>query len=102
MAELEVAQALAPGTSDRIQYDPATTKSHRQFGVKQKTAFAIMALIAVLGLIFFITGLVLLVKSQSTKSETHERSEGDNREDDEIGKCAFSAEAKRGGENTML
>ncbi|XP_022779081.1 uncharacterized protein LOC111320683 isoform X1 [Stylophora pistillata] len=56
-----------------------------------------MALIAVLGLIFFITGLVLMVKSQSTKSETHERSEGENREDDEIGKCAFSAEAKRVG-----
>ena len=63
----------------------------------------IAALIAVLGFIFFIIGLVLLVKSRSAKSETHKTSiEGDIREDDEIGKCAFSAEAKRVGESTIL
>lgn len=98
MAEIEAGQALAPGTSDKIQYESTTKKRHKLFRVKRKTAFVIAALIAVLGFIFFIIGLVLLVKSRSVKSETHKTSiEGDIREDDEIGKCAFSAEAKRVG-----
>lgn len=103
MAEIEAGQALSPGSSDKIQYESATKKRHKLFRVKRKTAFVIAALIAVLGFISFIIGLVLIVKSRSAKSETHKTSiEGDIREDDEIGKCAFSAEAKRVGESTIL
>lgn len=63
----------------------------------------IVVFIVVLGFIFFIIGLVFLVKSCSVKFEIYKISiEGDICEDDEIGKCVFLVEVKCVGESIIL
>lgn len=103
MADYEAATALSPGTEDKMQPDSAAKTSCKRYRVKRKTAFAIAAVIAVLGLILFIIGLVLIVKSQSVGTEKPTvSSEQDGFEEEEIDKCSFSAEAKRVGQWTEL
>ena len=94
MAESEANEMLPPESGVEVEEAKRKTSSQR-FKQNRKIAFAVAVAIAVLGIIFFIIGLVLIVKSRS-KGEKSSEIQGDENSDAHD-KCAFSAEAKRAG-----
>ena len=98
MAESEANEVLSPESElNEVEVERVSRKTTRcrRFKRNRKIAFAVAVAIAVLGIIFFIIGVVLIVTSRSEgnkSSETH-RDENSDVHDE----CAFSAEAKRAG-----
>ena len=106
MADHEVTEALSPenalngaenadGFKVEVEKDSAETTSSKRFKRNRKIAFAVAVVIAVLGIIFFIIGLVLITQSKREGKKSFE-SEKDA-SNDVLDECAFSAEAKRAG-----
>jgi len=100
MADKEVAESLSPGNGlneDEVEVEQVSTEKTKfqRFKRNRKIAFAVAVVIAVLGIIFFITGIVLIAKSKSgeKKSMVTERDAASDVSDE----CAFSKEAKRAG-----
>lgn len=97
MADYEAGEALSPGTEDQGQKDSTSKTSYKRFRVSRKVAFVVAGVIAVLGLVLFIVGVVLIAKS---KSEGEKHPAVSNEQDKEqVDKCSFSAEAKRAGQS---
>ena len=68
----------------------------------RKVFFAVAGVIAVVGLILFIVGLVLIVKSRGEGKKHPVSSEQENDNDNPVDKCSFSSEAKRAGERSIV
>ena len=107
MADHEVTEALSPGNAlneaenagsyeVEVEKDSAKTTSSKRFKRNRKIIFAVAVVIAVLGIIFFIIGVVLITQSKSEGKKSLE-SEKDTSKD-VLDECAFSAEATRAGE----
>lgn len=95
MADHEADEALSPGSEDEGLKDSATKTSFKRFRVSRKVAFAVAGVIAVLGLIFLIVGIVLIANSKNTVDKQPAVSGEQDKE--QVDKCSFSAEAKRAG-----
>ena len=97
MAESEANEVLSPERGlNEVEVERLSRKtSPQRFKRNRKIAFAVAVAIAVVGIIFFTIGVVLIVKSRSEgkkSSETHRDENSDTHDE-----CAFSAEAKRAG-----
>lgn len=97
MADHEADEALSPGTEDEGLKDSTTKTSYKRFRVSKKVAFAVAGVIAVLGLIFFIVGVVLIAKSKSEGEKHPDERRPSEQDEEQVDKCSFSAEAKRAG-----
>ena len=97
MTDHEADEALSPGTEDEGQRDSAAKISFKQYKTNRKVIFAVAGVIAVVGLILFIAGLVLIVKSKNEGKKHPVSSEQENNKDKLVDKCSFSSEAKRVG-----
>lgn len=98
MADHEADEALSPGNEDEGLKDSTTKTSYKRFRVSRKVAFAVAGVIAVLGLIFFIVGVVLIAKS---KGEGEKHPVSSEQDQEQVDKCSFSAEAKRAGQSLV-
>lgn len=98
MTEHEADQALSPGTEDEGQRDFAAKTSKKRFRANRKVVLAVAGVLAGVGLILFIVGLVLIVKSKNEGRQHSVSSEQDNDKDKLVDKCSFSPEAKRAGQ----
>lgn len=94
MGDHEADEALSSGTEDEGLKESATKTSFKRFTVSRKVAFAVAGVIAVLGLIFLIVGIVLIAKS---KNEAEKEPVSGEQDKEQVDKCSFSAEAKRAG-----
>lgn len=98
MTDHEADEALSPGTEDEGQRDSAAKTSYKRYRKNRKVFFAVAGVIAVVGLILFIVGLVLVVKSRGEGKKHPVSSEQENDNDNPVDKCSFSSEAKRAGQ----
>ena len=98
MTDYEADEALSPGTKDEGQRDFAVKTSKKRFRANWKVVLTVAGVIAVVGLILFIVGLVMIVKSKSEGRKRPVSSEQDNNRDKLVDKCSFSSEAKRAGQ----
>ena len=98
MTDHEADEALSPGSEDEGQRDSAAKTSYKRYRTNRKVLFAVAGVVAVVGLILFIVGLVLIVKSKSEGKKHPVSSEQENDEDKPVDKCSFSSEAKRAGQ----
>ena len=98
MLDHEADEALSPGTENEGKGDSATKTSYKRFRANRKVVLAVAGVIAVVGLILFIVGVVLIVKSKSEGKKHPVSSEQDNDKDKLVDMCSFSSEAKRAGQ----
>lgn len=98
MTDHEADEALSPGTEDEGQRDSAAKTSYKRYRTNRKVFFVVAGVIAVAGLILFIVGLVLIVKSKGEGKKHPVSSEQENDKDKPVDKCLFSSEAKRAGQ----
>ena len=97
MTDHEADEALSLGNGDEGQRDSTAKTSYKRFRANRKVVLAVAGVIAVAGLILFIVGLVLIVKSKREGKNLPEGSEQENDKVKLMDKCSFSPEAKRAG-----
>ena len=98
MVDREAEETLSPGLNgDEVEVERVSTKKTSQrFKRNRNIAFGVAIVIAVLGIIFFIIGTVLIAKSKSEGKKPLETQQDEA--SDVPDECAFSAEAKRAGQ----